>query len=144
MPQIEWAQVSAGIAIGALVMQYFSHRRNVRRDRVEDQRRAGEDLQARAAKVTGRMLREPYGRLELTNEGPAEAFDVFVKVDGQPLQERQHFRDLPLPVPVLASGQTVEALMLVYNGMQSQHIVETTWTDGSGQPGRWVSQVTVQ
>jgi hypothetical protein len=89
------------------------------------------------------MFREPYGRLELTNEGPAAALDVFAKVDGQPLQEHQHFRDLALPVPVLAAGQTVEALMLVYDGMKSQNMVETTWTDGSGQPGRWVSQITV-
>lgn len=69
----------------------------------------------------------------VTNEGPAEARNIRLKIDGVPCEQRGGFTrigDLPTPDRLLAGA----SLVLQYIHVNVYH-ASAEWTDGSGEPG---------
>jgi hypothetical protein len=100
--------------------------------------------EATTATLVARMYRaNGSARLQIANTGRADALNVRAQIDGTPIEKHQLFRRAAERISVIGPDASVEVLMMTFDGMPDSYLVELDWTNASGGPGRWRSQVTL-
>lgn len=81
--------------------------------------------------------------LRLSNEGKAAARDIRLLLDGGPIHQHSLIPRNEEEFTTLGPGASNRYHLLVMLGSHRIIHVELTWTDESGEPGRWTSQLTL-
>jgi hypothetical protein len=95
------------------------------------------------ARVSGAIIREGSSdwSLAITNEGPSQAREVVVLLNGAAVGESDDIIGTDKPVRLLGPGASVRYRLLVYMGSADHFRVDISWEDDSGEPGSWSSEL---
>lgn len=147
--------ITAAMAVAAVIISLVALRHSKRalaieerRERKEMDREAAERKQALKADLRariGRFQSENYDTLEVHNQGSAWAEEVEVLLDGIPLMRHELFAaQRPVQEKVRSIGPDRRAQYhFIADGQTPPLLVSVTWSDDSGEPGRYSEKVAV-
>jgi hypothetical protein len=81
--------------------------------------------------------------LTIANDGHAEARELDVFVDGEPISKNQMISNSDDTFPVIGAGAQVEYRFIGYDGMPRVYRVRLNWNDDSGTGRNWQSDLTL-
>ena len=144
--------VVSAIALGVAIWAHVrGHRFGKRMVALEEARESDRIRQGAKANLVADIQRGdgsgPVWRLEVENRGQAEARDVTVLLDAQPILDhpgvaRATQQGLNRELRHLAAGARFRYVLAPTLGCRPPWELEITWTDDSGEPGSYQATLT--
>ena len=132
--------ISVFVAATAMYTSWKTQKRQVEieeireKDRQKEMRKA--DLVARLVDDDGRRL------LVIENKGPAEAREIVILLNDRTLSEYQGFVRQQPEIRRVGPYSSFHYLMVLTMGMDLSFEITITWTDDSGENGRYSTTLT--
>lgn len=155
-PELLIAIGSLVISLASLVVAILSSNRSSRisaaQAEVQSRMLALENVRQRAearsmkkANVRGRLVKYGSGdaRLVIRNEGPAEAKDVRIALDGAPPAQHPVWLGNVSdgPIQVLGAGSETEFLLALSQQSPDKMSFEVSWENPSGERDSWSTEI---
>jgi len=131
--------VSALSGFGAYRVQRTQTELQNRLLALEATRERAKTREGRKARLVARLGSDQH--LSVSNEGAALAQRIQIRMDGRPLSEHALWVHGQDEVTEIGSGARIDYILGFAMDKPTKFILELIWTDESGDPGEWKSQL---
>jgi hypothetical protein len=138
-----WFWLAAAVAAVSGLVACANHIISLRRSMREESERSAKKRHERKASVvaTGGFINKSTFRVVLLNDGGSIASNVIVAFDGKPAHEHPCIRSPVTPLPSLMPKAQSLYEFLPHLGADRPRRVRIEWTDDSGEPGAYETQL---
>ncbi len=136
--------ISLAISFVALVAAAWAHVRGYKLGKrmlaLEEAREKDRRLAKQKAELSATLDRD---RLHIENNGPSEAREVTVLLDGQPVLQHPAVVQRQKEVRQLGPGSCCHYFLGISSQTAAPRRIEITWSDDSGEPGLYRTTLTL-
>ncbi len=138
--------VALGVSVTSAVASFRVARAQARAQErllaLESARERGRLRETRRARLVAQVVGGGgQWRLVIRNEGSGAARDIRFRLDGRPFAEHDWIPRNQDEVTELGPGGEAAYIIAPHMGSPGTAVAEIHWTDDSGQPGVWTSQL---